>query len=297
MEATCGGHREGKEPFITPVKTPCSAPGSLREASMAGLSRGAELKFGTFSLGDVFEQEIRRLDEFAFRGKHTKGEASRRFVEDFVRNQQDMRGGDWGGRRQGTGEEKNNISEDESEKIQKPNSESPERPAYPFGTCIEHLFTHSWSNTAGSWIWVKKGEALSAAELGLGFPARKEEIWRFGSASRRITRALPKWVDDRSFAEVAAMDAGRGRGLPKRGGMGSRPGDRAVLGRFAEERGADNREGCNYWNRERNFHDLERERAYGQFGGQGSEGGEKGTDLAECGVVLGRKNDFDRVMP
>jgi hypothetical protein len=65
---------------------------------------------------------------------------------------------------------------------------------------------------------VKKGEALSAAELGLGFPARKEEIRRFGRASRRITRALPKWVDDRSFAEVAAMDAGRGRGLPKRGG-------------------------------------------------------------------------------
>jgi hypothetical protein len=40
---------------------------------------------------------------------------------------------------------------------------------------------------------VKKGEALSAAELGLGFPARKEEIRRFGSVSRRITRALPKW--------------------------------------------------------------------------------------------------------
>jgi hypothetical protein len=65
---------------------------------------------------------------------------------------------------------------------------------------------------------VKKGEALSVAELGLGFPARKEEIQRFGSVSRRITRALPKWVHDRSFAEVAAMYAGRGRRLPKRGG-------------------------------------------------------------------------------
>jgi hypothetical protein len=236
---------------------------------MAGMNRGSELQFGSFSLGDVFEQEIRRFGEFAFRGKHTKGEASRRFVKDFVKNQQDKREGDWSGGRQGAGEGKNNKSEDESAKIHKPISESPERPTYPFGTCIEHLFTHSWSNTAGSWIWVKKGEALSAAELGLGFPARKEEIRRFGSASRRITRALPKWVDDRSFAEVAAMDAGRGRGQPKRGGMGLRPGDRAAPGRFAEERGADNREG-NFWNRERNFHDLERERAYGQFGGQGS---------------------------
>jgi hypothetical protein len=75
-------HNSGEDPVL------CSG---LSHGSIHGeLSRGAELKFGTFSLGDVFEQEIRRLSEFAFRGKHTKGEASKRFVEDFVRNQQDM---------------------------------------------------------------------------------------------------------------------------------------------------------------------------------------------------------------
>jgi hypothetical protein len=81
---------------------------------------------------------------------------------------------------------------------------------YPFGTCIEHLFAHSWSNLVGVWIWVKKGDALTATELGLGFPARREEVRRFGSWSRRVIRTTTKEVDGRTFAEVAAMDGGRG---------------------------------------------------------------------------------------
>jgi hypothetical protein len=42
---------------------------------------------------------------------------------------------------------------------------------------------------------VRKGEALTAADLGLGYPARREEIRRFGSFSRRVTRVEAKQTD------------------------------------------------------------------------------------------------------
>jgi hypothetical protein len=54
-------------------------------------------------------------------------------------------------------------------------------PTYPFGTC---------------------------AEKGLGFPATKHEIQRFGEGCRRVVRINPKTVDNRSFVEVAVMDRG-----------------------------------------------------------------------------------------
>lgn len=51
---------------------------------------------------------------------------------------------------------------------------------FPFGTCLEHLYNHSWSNPTKRWVWVPKGCALVAAELGLGHPAKREEVERFG---------------------------------------------------------------------------------------------------------------------
>jgi hypothetical protein len=48
-------------------------------------SAASELRFGSFSLGDVFEREISKFGRFAFRGKHSKGESSKRFVEEFVK--------------------------------------------------------------------------------------------------------------------------------------------------------------------------------------------------------------------
>jgi hypothetical protein len=47
-----------------------------------------------------------------------------------------------------------------------------------------------------------------AAERGLGFPARREEIQRVGWQSKRVTRVASKRVDGRSFAAVAAMNSG-----------------------------------------------------------------------------------------
>jgi hypothetical protein len=79
---------------------------------------------------------------------------------------------------------------------------------------------------------VPKGKALTTAERGLGFPERREEIQRFGGASRRIVRVTPRKVDERSFAEVVTMDPGRNLGPRKQGGMATRFGERGGPGRF-----------------------------------------------------------------
>jgi hypothetical protein len=36
--------------------------------------------------------------------------------------------------------------------------ESPAGPKYPYGTCMSHLVSHSWSDPVGSWLWVPRGE-------------------------------------------------------------------------------------------------------------------------------------------
>jgi hypothetical protein len=279
MQTPVGRCRVGGYAGVSSEIGQFSAPGRQgRQGSpMVNQEENSMIKFGSFSLGDVFEREIRKLGEFAFRGKHSKGEASRRFVEEFVKAKQSRCVDDEHGETQGLEEGKNPNYKGGKEKMQeciRPSPESPVKPKYPHGTCIEHLYSHSWSNPGGVWIWVKKGEALAVADLGLGFPARREEVRRFGSGSRRVTRTTSKKVDGRSFVEVATMDIGRGRGQMRRGGMGSRPADRAGLGRFPEDRGADEFDG-NLWNRERGPNDLERDKFRGNFGGQssGSQGG------------------------
>jgi hypothetical protein len=61
------------------------------------------IRFGSFSLGDVFEREIQKFGRFAFHGKHSKGESSKRFVDEFVKihercrddlEAEDLRGGE-----------------------------------------------------------------------------------------------------------------------------------------------------------------------------------------------------------
>jgi hypothetical protein len=46
---------------------------------------------------------------------------------------------------------------------------SPGKPTYPYGTCIEDLYSHSWMDSVGSLLWFSKGSVLAAAEQGLGF--------------------------------------------------------------------------------------------------------------------------------
>jgi hypothetical protein len=112
--------------------------------------------------------------------------------------------------------------------LKRAESAGPSEPKYPYGTCINHMFSHSWSDPVGYWVWVRKGAALEAADLGLGFPARSEEIQRFGHRSRRVVRVRASNIDERSFAEVVAMNPGRGRGQMQRGGAALRPGGRGV---------------------------------------------------------------------
>lgn len=48
-----------------------------------------------------------------------------------------------------------------------------------------------------------KGKALVAADLGLGYLAKREEIARFGTRARKIIKIKHRGIDQRSFAEVA----------------------------------------------------------------------------------------------
>jgi hypothetical protein len=209
-------------------------------------SDGTPIKFGSFSLGDVFEREITKLGRFAFRKKKSSGAAAERFVEDFVRLQRETRerleqAEVW----DGVQLEKEVNSRVQNAKLQCKQAETsagPSKPRYPYGTCISDIFSHSWSDPVGRWVWVKRGAALEAADLGLGFPARRDEIQRFGHRSRRVVRSRVSSTDNRSFAEVVAMNPGRGRGQMYRGGAASRPGGRGGQGRSGEERGFDDSE-------------------------------------------------------
>jgi hypothetical protein len=118
-------------------------------------------------------QEIHKFGRFAFRDKRSNGEASKKFVEGFTRSAPQF------GR---TGEmEMNGMKQKEREGVrenvfEKFSSEAqlhdagPSKPNYPYGTCIDDLYAHSWLNSAGSWLWVPKGTALVAAENKLWFP-------------------------------------------------------------------------------------------------------------------------------
>jgi hypothetical protein len=176
----------------------------------------------------VITREIQKFGEFTLRGRNSSGRAARKFVEELRQTfpQDDQ-----------VGESSSKAPLQEFDKIEKggevivPSAQcGPGEPTHPFGTCVEDLFSHSWSNRAGSWLWVPKGSVLAAVERGLGHPATKNEIQKFGGACRRVVRVNPKRVDSRSFVEVAGMD--RGRDPNRSGHAPSRLGDRVGSGRF-----------------------------------------------------------------
>jgi hypothetical protein len=211
---------------------PFSAPGGTGVNSSIGdfrASEGTPIKFGSFSLGDVFEREISKLGRFAFHKRNSSGEAAAKFVDEFVRLQQDTRerlnqaGGSIGvqfEKEANIGGQNVNVHHNQAE------TANPTKPKYPYDTCISHLFSHSWSDRVDCWVWVRKGAALEAADLGLGFPAKREEIQKFGYKSRRVVSVRASSTDERSFAKVVAMNPGCGRGQMQRGGAAPRPGGR-----------------------------------------------------------------------
>jgi hypothetical protein len=73
----------------------------------------------------------------------------------------------------------------------------PSEPTYPFDTCINDLYSHSWSDRVGIWLWVPKGNTLVEAESSLEFPARRSEIQNFGWSASRILKVIPRRVEPR----------------------------------------------------------------------------------------------------
>ncbi|RLM75223.1 hypothetical protein C2845_PM15G04920 [Panicum miliaceum] len=130
-----------------------------------------EIRFGSFSLGDVFNREIKRHGRFPFRGKQTSAETSHRFVDLFIRTP--LEGQARVSPEVGAGKTQSNANCIWAER-----ESGPRKPNFPFGSCIDDLFSHSWSDTRGTWLWVPRGAALTAVEKGLGFPAKREEIQR-----------------------------------------------------------------------------------------------------------------------
>lgn len=73
-----------------------------------------------------------------------------------------------------------------------------------FGSSLEDLINHLRSQEREIWVWIPKGKQIS--ESSLGFPARREEVRRFGWRARKIYKIHHKFVDSRSFAEVVEGD-------------------------------------------------------------------------------------------
>lgn len=62
-------------------------PGTPQSHRLDGFAYESEkIRFGSFSLGDVLNNEIRKLGRFAFRDKRSSGKSSKKFVDEFVRS-------------------------------------------------------------------------------------------------------------------------------------------------------------------------------------------------------------------
>lgn len=62
---------------------------------------------------------------------------------------------------------------------------------------LEDIFPKFCPTVSREWIWIKRGESPL-----LGFPARDDEIRRFGGGARRIWRVPEKMCDHHTFAQV-----------------------------------------------------------------------------------------------
>ena len=59
--------------------------------------------------------------------------------------------------------------------------------SYRVGLIHEAIHFHSWRPSAPCWLWISKASAAA----GVGFPARQEEVHRFGHLARRVRRVGP----------------------------------------------------------------------------------------------------------
>ena len=71
-------------------------------------------------------------------------------------------------------------------------------PSYSNGLSHEAIYDHSWKPIGPRWLWISKSSAVE----GVGFPARKDEILRFGHLARRVRRLGKPPPLRKSFAEA-----------------------------------------------------------------------------------------------
>jgi hypothetical protein len=107
----------------------------------------SEHRFGSFSLGDVFDKEIQKKGQFAFRGRQSNVQSSARFIDLFAKSLNTEV------------ENQRNVSDEQrscfgTEKVEESLSqmrvsltESSNMSIYPFGTCVDEIYHHSWSNS------------------------------------------------------------------------------------------------------------------------------------------------------
>lgn len=214
--------------FSSPISEFCppgcdSSEGCSYRVSKSGEIHHSEEQIafaGSFSLGEMFEHEIRSRGKFAFQGKNSSKSAAGRFISSYTNSlRRENENQKLHAESQRSFLQNLNRVEREEQSLNRGEREKQSsgvsgagqeiaRPVYPFGTCVDDVYqNHSWTNQEGGWFWVPKATALIAIENDLGFPVTAAEIRRFRPWSRRVVKAAAKRVDERSFAVVVKQGA------------------------------------------------------------------------------------------
>ena len=84
------------------------------------------------------------------------------------------------------------------------------RPAcYSVGLIHEGIHAHSWRPPGPNWLWISKASAAQ----GLGYPAHRSEILRFGWQARRVRRVVAVPLTH-SFGQAVRDSSSMARRLP-----------------------------------------------------------------------------------
>jgi hypothetical protein len=72
------------------------------------------------------------------------------------------------------------------------------------------LYAHSWKPIGPNWVWISKASAVQ----GIGYPASRNDVHRFGHTARRVRKKGPPPPLSKSFA-VAVKEEGMARREPE----------------------------------------------------------------------------------
>lgn len=95
------------------------------------------------------------------------------------------------------GKEKNKVND---KKLDESGCQVNDGLGHGLGLSHRDIFDHPWRPHQERWLWISKQSAIE----GTGFPAKAEEIRRFGRGARKVHRIGPPQPLQRSFAAVVA---------------------------------------------------------------------------------------------